>query len=276
MGTVFNLKRVSCADRGGFGTPAGGEALGLIDWLRRLVGAGPARTAPPEIKIEPVVAVRRDRDELTSFISVAPEPPVDATVAVAPEPVETPDDDVTDEREAVAADSPPDDGSDTSPVEPQPQVAAVDVEPAVSEVPAAPDESVQPPAASDSEETLMLEIPRDAEAPPEQEATLFFEVPRVVVGKLVVIKGELKGEEFEIREGENRIGRAPESDIVLPSMWISRSHAVLRCEMGRIEVESVSDKITSVDGEPVSGAIAVPDGAKIQLGGTVCRVELEG
>ncbi len=122
----------------------------------------------------------------------------------------------------------------------------------------------------------MLEVPPLAPDRPGQEATLFFQVARVVVGKLVVIKGDLKGEEFEVREGENQIGRSPECDVVLPSMWISRNHAVLRCEMGRIEIESVSDKITSVEGEPVSGAVAVADGAKIQLGGTVCRLELEG
>ena len=58
-------------------------------------------------------------------------------------------------------------------------------------------------------------------------------------------------------------------------MWISRSHAVMRCEMGRFEIESLSDKITSVDGEAVSGPVVVAGGAKIQLGGTILRLEIE-
>ena len=139
-----------------------------------------------------------------------------------------------------------------------------------------PGDSEARPAAGDSQATLMFEIPPEPQNPPDQEATLFFEIPRVVIGKLIVIKGELEGEEYELREGENHIGRSPESDVVLPSMWLSRTHAVLTCEKGRIEIESITDKITSVDGEPVSGSVAVADGAKIQLGGTICRLELEG
>ncbi len=228
----------------------------MIDWLRRLVGAGSARTAPPKIKVEPAVAVQRDRDELTSFIGAAPTPkPVaDATVAVSTAPIRgdtAPP--ASASNDALAFESDGSELPDTSPVA-----------------------SVAQRVAADAEETLMLEVPPLAPDRPGQEATLFFQVARVVVGKLVVIKGDLKGEEFEVREGENQIGRSPECDVVLPSMWISRNHAVLRCEMGRIEIESVSDKITSVEGEPVSGAVAVADGAKIQLGGTVCRLELEG
>jgi len=228
----------------------------LIDWLRRLVGAGSARTAPPKIEVKPVVAVQRDRDELTSFIGVtpipepvsAPEAGVDATVAVSPVPIAGEADSASGEPSAETSD---DAGlPDTAPVESEPQQG--------------------------SDETLMLEVPPQAEAAPDQEATLFFQVARAVVGKLVVIKGELKGEKYDLREGDNQIGRSPEWDVVLPSMWISRTHALVRCEMGRIEIESMSDKITSVDGEPVSGTVAVADGAKIQLGGTVCRVELEG
>jgi len=219
--------------------------------------------------VEPVVAVRRERDELTSFISVSPDPPADATVAVSAKPAGSPAAEEVDEAavsDSVAAE--PEVSVDTTPVQP----AAEAVEPE----PVAATGSKTPPVVPDSEETLMLEIPQEPEQPPSQEATLFFEVPRVVVGKLVVIKGELKGEQYELHEGDNQIGRSPESDVVLPSMWISRSHAILRCRMGQIEIESISDKITSVDGEPVSGTATVPDGAKIQMGGTVCRVELEG
>jgi hypothetical protein len=226
----------------------------LIDWLRRLVGAGPARTAPPKIKVEPAVAVQRDRDELTSFISAAPtpEPVPEATVAVSLAP------------SGGAADSPASDSSDAAALDP-------------SELPdTSPVGSETESGGGDSEATLMLEVPSQSDDSPGQEATLFFQVPRMVIGKLVAIKGELVGEEYELREGDNHIGRSPESDVVLASMWISRTHAVLRSEMGRTEIESLSDKITSVDGEPVAGAVALADGAKIQLGGTVCRLELEG
>lgn len=244
--------------RGFWHTQRGG-ALGLIQWLRRLVGAGSDRSRSAKIDVEPIVAIRRDRDELTSFISVAPtptpqpDPEIDATVAVAaPKPAEESGAQASNPAPARADSELP----DTTPVE--------------------SGDSDGRPAVEDSEATLMVEIPTEKEDPPDQDATLFFQAVRVVVGKLVVIKGELKGEEYELREGDNQIGRSPESDVVLPSMWISRTHAVLRCGTDQIEIESLSDKITSVDGEPVSGPVAVANGANIQLGGTVCRLELEG
>jgi hypothetical protein len=49
-----------------------------------------------------------------------------------------------------------------------------------------------------------------------------------VVGWLVALTGEQKGEDFRIRDGQNTIGSAPDADIVLRDTAISGKHASLR------------------------------------------------
>jgi hypothetical protein len=49
-----------------------------------------------------------------------------------------------------------------------------------------------------------------------------------VVGWLVAMTGEQKGEDFRIRDGQNSIGSAPDSDIVLRDTAVSGKHASLR------------------------------------------------
>ena len=149
--------------------------------------------------------------------------------------------------------------------------------------PATPPAAVPaPPIRRDRDELTMFINPAgqdDSDAPTGQDdsdAPLHLEVPRRVVATLEAIHGELLGEKYELREGENQLGRSPAADVVLPSMWISRTHAMVKCEAGRIEITSLSDKITSVEGEPVADAVELTEGTSLQLGGTIFRLELEG
>ncbi len=49
-----------------------------------------------------------------------------------------------------------------------------------------------------------------------------------VVGWLVAMNGEQKGEDFRIRDGQNTIGSAPDADIILRDVAVSGKHASLR------------------------------------------------
>ncbi|HEV2689848.1 MAG TPA: FHA domain-containing protein [Bryobacteraceae bacterium] len=49
-----------------------------------------------------------------------------------------------------------------------------------------------------------------------------------VVGWLVAISGDQKGEDFRIRDGQNIIGSAADSDVVLRDTAVSGKHASLR------------------------------------------------
>jgi len=49
-----------------------------------------------------------------------------------------------------------------------------------------------------------------------------------VVGWLVALNGEQRGEDFRIRDGQNTIGSGPDADIVLRDTAVSGKHASLR------------------------------------------------
>jgi hypothetical protein len=223
-----------------------------LDWLRRRLGGGSTAVSPAEVKRAPTPPIRRNRDEPTTFI--APPQPAEPTEVV----------------EASGSTEPVESGADaTVPVDPADELdvtTTVPIEEPVSEA-AAPD-----PADLDTTLVLPTSEPETAADP---DATLYLEVPRPVVATLEAVRGELLGEKYELREGENLLGRSPESDVVLPSMWISRAHAKVVCEGDRIQVVALSDKITTVDDEPASEGAEATDGCEIQLGGTRFRLEVE-
>ena len=49
-----------------------------------------------------------------------------------------------------------------------------------------------------------------------------------VVGWLVAMSGEQKGQDFRVRDGQNILGSAPESDVHLTDPTVSAKHASLR------------------------------------------------
>ena len=54
-----------------------------------------------------------------------------------------------------------------------------------------------------------------------------------LVGWVVVMDGDQRGEDFRIHEGPNTIGSAPDSDIVLKDQTISAKHASIRYKDGK-------------------------------------------
>ena len=49
-----------------------------------------------------------------------------------------------------------------------------------------------------------------------------------VVGWFVAMSGEQKGEDFRVRDGQNTLGSAPDSDIVIRDITVSSRHASIR------------------------------------------------
>jgi hypothetical protein len=115
-------------------------------------------------------------------------------------------------------------------------------------------------------------------AQPEQKGTAYPDGEELqrdeVVGVLVAVDGELKGQVYRLFDGENRLGRAESSEVVLPSKWISREHAMLVHHGGIFALVSTNDRNhTYVNGEEVDG-VEVADGDAIRLGRTTFRFRL--
>ena len=100
-------------------------------------------------------------------------------------------------------------------------------------------------------------------------------VPNPVVTRaaaLVVIHGEDLGKKFDLTEAHCRIGRAPASEIVVDQDSVSRIHALVSNEDGRITVKDVgSTNGTFVNDEPVEGEIRLHNGDLIKVGRTVFK-----
>ena len=90
--------------------------------------------------------------------------------------------------------------------------------------------------------------------------------PRVV-GVLVGIEGELRDRIFRLYDGENRLGRAPESEVVLDSDWISREHASLVHRDGSFTLAPRSQRNpTYLNDKAVDGSAALLDRDVVRLG----------
>jgi len=84
---------------------------------------------------------------------------------------------------------------------------------------------------------------------------------------LVVRQGELRGQRFEVRTPVVNIGRAEYNDVTLPDSSVSASHAKLQLREGVwMLLDLGSTNGLSVDGERVTGEVALPRGATIELG----------
>lgn len=92
-----------------------------------------------------------------------------------------------------------------------------------------------------------------------------------VVGVLAVVDGELKGEVFPLFDGENKLGRSTSADVVLPSKWISREHAMVVHSEGVFAIVPLTEKNrTYVNDREVDGS-ELSDGDTIRLGRTTFR-----
>lgn len=54
-----------------------------------------------------------------------------------------------------------------------------------------------------------------------------------VVGWLVAVNGEQKGEDFRLREGQNTLGTSPDAEIMVKDNTVSGKHASIRYKDGR-------------------------------------------
>lgn len=83
---------------------------------------------------------------------------------------------------------------------------------------------------------------------------------------LVVCKGPQPGERFFIDRSRLTLGRDPVSDVFLNDMTVSREHAVLSFEDGRVSIRDVG----SLNGTSVNGTLAeeatLEDGDTVQIG----------
>jgi len=145
----------------------------------------------------------------------------------------------------------------SQPVQVAPTPAAAPV--SSSAPPAQP--SVPPPAPA----------PRPAAPAASSEATQYVTVPPIdegeLVGLLVGIAGELKGQVFKLFDGDCRLGRSQECDVVLLDPKVSREHAKILGEGGEMVIIPLSDRNpVYLNDEKVSEADQLSDGDMLRLG----------
>lgn len=91
--------------------------------------------------------------------------------------------------------------------------------------------------------------------------------------RLVGTSGPSAGMSFVLTKATTSVGRELGRDIVLPDPTVSRRHAVLRAEEGRLEVvDEGSSNGTFLNGARISTAYAVP-GDEVRFGSSTFRVE---
>ena len=92
--------------------------------------------------------------------------------------------------------------------------------------------------------------------------------------RLTVEKGDPTGAVYELKAGESTLGRSRAATFHLASADVSGLHARIRVENGEARIENLSQFGTRVDGKPVSGAVALAAGQRIEIGKvTVLRVD---
>ena len=78
---------------------------------------------------------------------------------------------------------------------------------------------------------------------------------RDLVGWLVALDGEQKGEDFRVRDGQNTVGSAPDADIVLRDETVSGKHASLRYKDAKFfvtDLDSTNGTFLNSRAEPIA------------------------
>lgn len=92
-----------------------------------------------------------------------------------------------------------------------------------------------------------------------------------------VIRGPVYGGPFELREGDNVAGRAPDCDVCLPSKRVSRRHCVFTLSDGRVFVRDLGSHNGIVDG--ASGrrvdTLMLSPGGRVQIGDYLLALEVD-
>jgi FHA domain-containing protein len=139
-----------------------------------------------------------------------------------------------------------------------------------------------------SSEAPTGEIQKPAEAPPTAEPQPAAAAAATFKAKLSIIRGGRKGQEFELEAGNNQIGRwdpetgaFPEVDLDQddPEAKVSRKHALVRIDSGKITVEDTGSlNGTYVNRQPrlIPGTpIELKNGDEIIIGKTFLRLVVE-
>lgn len=85
--------------------------------------------------------------------------------------------------------------------------------------------------------------------------------------RMTVIRGPVEAGPFELREGDNFAGRAPECDLCLPSKKVSRRHATVMVRDGRVVVKDLESHNGVVDAEGRRVAtLPLSSGGRVQIG----------
>lgn len=98
-----------------------------------------------------------------------------------------------------------------------------------------------------------------------------------VVGWLVVLSGNHRGEDFRLREGKNAVGSAPDSDIVLTDPHVSSRHANIHSSVKDgervyvvVDLDSRNGTFLNNSEEPVHREEII-DSDTVTFGTTVCK-----
>ena len=141
--------------------------------------------------------------------------------------------------------------------------------------PVAPPAAAPPPA---PEPIAPAPPPARPAAPVDAGATRILSLPvaarGAVTGVLVGIEGKLEGEVYKVRDGENRLGRAPTAEIRLDDRdeTVSREHALIIHRDGAFGIKPLkADNPTFVNGEEVEGGTSLSDGDEIRVGRSTFR-----
>jgi len=94
-----------------------------------------------------------------------------------------------------------------------------------------------------------------------------------VVGWLVAMNGEQKGEDFRVRDGQNTIGTSAEAEIVVKENTVSGKHASLRYKEGKFfltDLDSSNGTFLN-DGKETIAREELKDGDTIRIGELVLK-----
>lgn len=94
---------------------------------------------------------------------------------------------------------------------------------------------------------------------------------------LVVLSGAARGTTLVVDALPAELGRSPDADLVLADDSVSRRHAVLRGDLGALEIEDLgSSNGTSINGNPMAGSLSLLDGDLVSFGSATCLVKRIG
>jgi pSer/pThr/pTyr-binding forkhead associated (FHA) protein len=92
-----------------------------------------------------------------------------------------------------------------------------------------------------------------------------------VLGVLVGLEGKLQGEVYRLFDGESKLGRGEQCQVVLLSDRISREHALVMHQDGHFAIKPLSERNpTIVNGARVEG-VELKDGDYLKLGDDTFR-----